>query len=360
MRKKVGVIGVKGLPAIGGTAYVGQNLIAQLKEQYDFTVYALKDRIPEGSKWEDGKQIAFNNFFIKKLNVFIYYLKCLFHALFVTKYDLIHLHQIDGAFILPILRIKYKVIATHHGKTYEVEKWSPAIQRFFLFNEKILIRSANVVTAVSEPLSDYLNSSYNARVRFIPNGINVEQSVQPMERSGYLFFAAARIIPLKGLHTLLEAMKKANYTSPLIVAGDMEQMPRYAEEIRLAAKGLNVDFIGLVTDKSLLMAYLENSDAFIFPSFNEAMSMMLLEAASVKARIICSDIDANKAVFNEEEVSFFKVGDADSLKQQLELLQSGSSNFDEKAVKAYDKLRTHYSWSSIAEQYINNYEELMK
>ncbi len=357
--RKVGVIGVKGLPAIGGTAYVGQNLIAQLKEHYDFTVYALKDRIPEDSRWEDGRQIAFDNFFIKKLNVFVYYLKCLMHALFVKKYDLIHLHQIDGAFILPVLRLKYKVIATHHGKTYEVEKWSRSIQRFFLFNEKLLVRSANVVTAVSEPLSDYLNGSYGAGVQFIPNGINIEQHTEPMPQSDYLFFAAARIIPLKGLHILLEAMHRGNYQGKLIVAGDLNQMPDYTEEIRQAANDLNVEFIGLVKDKSQLMAYLRNSSAFIFPSFNEAMSMMLLEAASVNARIICSDIDANKAVFTDEEVSFFKVGDADSLALKLELLNDATQDLDRKAQKAYSKLKALYSWQNIAERYKKHYEELI-
>ena len=40
-KKRIGVIGLKGLPAFGGAAAVGENLIAHLKEDYDFTVYSV-------------------------------------------------------------------------------------------------------------------------------------------------------------------------------------------------------------------------------------------------------------------------------------------------------------------------------
>ena len=37
---KIAVIGLKGLPAFGGAAAVGENLIEQLKDKYEFFVYA--------------------------------------------------------------------------------------------------------------------------------------------------------------------------------------------------------------------------------------------------------------------------------------------------------------------------------
>jgi len=359
MKKKIGIIGVKGLPAIGGTAYVGQNIIHELKNEYDFTVYGLQDRIPANRVWSDGRQIIFKTFGIKKLNVFMYYIKCLFHVLFVVKYDLIHLHQIDGAFIIPFLRLRYNVIATHHGKTYEVEKWSPTIQRFFLFNEKLLVKFANITTAVSKPLEKYLFDTYHKPVKFVPNGINMQIELGEVEREGYLFFAAARIIPLKGLLVLLDALRTKNINIRLLVAGDLEQMPSHTEEIKKAAKGLDVEFIGLIKEKKLLMAYLKNSRAFIFPSFKEAMSMMLLEAVSVGATIICSDIDANRAVFSEDEVTFFEVGNSDSLAKKIDIIRSNEQSLREKADKAIEKLKNEYCWSTITNQYIELYEQLM-
>ena len=39
-KKKIAVIGLKGLPAFGGAATVGENIIEQLKDKYEFTVYS--------------------------------------------------------------------------------------------------------------------------------------------------------------------------------------------------------------------------------------------------------------------------------------------------------------------------------
>jgi len=39
-KPKIAMIGLKGLPAFGGAATVGENIIEQLKDKYDFTVYS--------------------------------------------------------------------------------------------------------------------------------------------------------------------------------------------------------------------------------------------------------------------------------------------------------------------------------
>jgi len=40
LKKKVAIIGLEGLPPFGGAANVGDNIIEQLAEEYEFTVYA--------------------------------------------------------------------------------------------------------------------------------------------------------------------------------------------------------------------------------------------------------------------------------------------------------------------------------
>ena len=41
MKKRIGVIGLKGLPSYVGAGTVGENIINNLKEEYDFYVYAI-------------------------------------------------------------------------------------------------------------------------------------------------------------------------------------------------------------------------------------------------------------------------------------------------------------------------------
>ena len=40
-KPKIGIIGLKGLPAFGGAATVGENLISILHNEYDFKVYSV-------------------------------------------------------------------------------------------------------------------------------------------------------------------------------------------------------------------------------------------------------------------------------------------------------------------------------
>jgi hypothetical protein len=41
LKKKIAVIGLKGLPAFGGAATVGQSLIEHLTQEFEFTVYSI-------------------------------------------------------------------------------------------------------------------------------------------------------------------------------------------------------------------------------------------------------------------------------------------------------------------------------
>ena len=79
-KRKIAVIGLKGLPAYGGAATVGENIINQLKNDFIFTVYAVETHVKD-KNYNLVKQIVFKAFPIKKLNVFAYYLKSTFQVL---------------------------------------------------------------------------------------------------------------------------------------------------------------------------------------------------------------------------------------------------------------------------------------
>jgi glycosyltransferase involved in cell wall biosynthesis len=268
VKKKVAIIGLKGLPAFGGAATVGENLIENLKDKYNFYVYSIETHTKRFAENDGFIQIVFNQFPIKKLNIFIYYCKSAVHCL-KNNYDLIHLHHIDGAFIIPILKLKYKIITTSHAQTYLSEKWPAYIKLFFRINERIMLKFSDKVTAVSLQLTNYYESNSSREIFYIPNGINPNIKVDhsPLERNRYLLFAAGRIIPLKGLHTLMSAMKILGNQEDLLVIGDLGQMPAYKQKILEMAKDIEVTFMGLIKNKSVLLNYVRHCILFIFPSY---------------------------------------------------------------------------------------------
>ncbi len=360
MKKKVGVIGLKGLPSFGGAARVGEAIIEQLKERYDFTVYATSSHADTEGDLGGYEQVVFRKLPHSRINVFYYYLVSALHALFIRKYDLIHLHHVDGAFIIPLLRLRYKVIGTTHGRPQERDKWK-SVTWYFETVEKIFLRTCNVITSVAKPLKQTYEQMVSREIEYIPNGINISEKVdhQELQYSEYLMFAAGRIMATKGCHTFLEALQKLAYEGPVLIVGDLGQIPEYEQRIRKLAVGLNVEFLPLIKEKAILLNYVRNAKLFVFPSTIEAMSIMMLEVASMKTPLVCSDIPENKEVFNDEETLFFRTGDADDLAQKITVALNESDLMREKSEKAYAKLHQEFSWNTIAQRYSELYQSVL-
>lgn len=358
-KPSIAFFGLKGLPSQGGTAAVGENIIWQLCSKYNVTVYATSSHANHREPIPGVKQIIFKALPLKKLNVFYYNLISALHALFFGRYKLVHTHQIDIAFIIPILRLRYKVVATHHGKTYEINKWGSVMKSYFRWSERLMLKMANAVTFVADTERQDTIKQYPGNYLHIPNGINRPLGSGNAQRKDYLLFAAGRIIPHKGCHVFLEALVKMNYKGRVIIAGNHESIPEYRDQLLAYRSQLDIKFKGMITQKDELQRLVREAHLFVYPTFYEAMSMMLLEVAAEKTPMICSDIRENKAVLNDDEVIFFKTGDADDLAEKITETLANPQKAEECTKRAFDKLINIYCWDTIALQYDKLYQEVM-
>ncbi len=360
-KPRIAVIGLKGLPAFGGAATVGENIIGQLRDRYDFTVYSVASHTNKKGEFNGYYQIVFSKFPVKALNVFVYYIKSMLHCLFAARYDLIHLHHVDGAFILPFLRLKYKVVSTSHARPQMHDKFPRPVKWFFGINERIMLLMANEVTAVARPLTDSYKAITRREIHFIPNGIslNLPIGTDPLPYSDYLLFAAGRIIPSKGCNLMLEALRRLNYKGRVLVIGDIHQVPKFEKELLSYKEHLDLVFIEIIKEKALLMNYVKNARLFIYPTLYEAMSIMLLEVAYTQTPVVCSDIPQNTAVFNDDEVTFFRSGDIDDLSEKITFALNNPTRTAEKSKQAFAKLENQYNWTIIAKSYDKLFQSLL-
>lgn len=362
-KKKIAVIGLKGLPAFGGAAAVGENIIEQLKNKYEFTVLSVASHTEKHNKNYKGvRQIVFRAFGKGGINSLLYYIQSMFYVLFHS-YDLIHLHHAESGFITPFLKLKYNLVVTFHGVYRNNDpKFSSLHNAFFRYSEKQNVLHGDKVLSVSKYDVAYIQQKYNKKIDYIPNGIclNTLQTLQkPLQiQEEYILFAAGRIYEIKGLHILLKALKKKKPNYKLIVIGDMNQVPEYKNTIIQLTNNLNVEFLGLIKEKEILFSYIQHSNMFIFPSLSEAMSMMLLEVVAMKVPVIASDIRANTDIFNENEMLFFKSNNEVDLADKMEFAFSNPEIMMEKANNAYQKLIENYTWQTIAKQYEIVYNEI--
>ncbi len=197
-------------------------------------------------------------------------------------------------------------------------------------------------------VSLYVQKKYGREIDYIPNGINLKNDRLPVpgknQHRDYIFFAAGRIYEIKGLHLLLTALKNGKPGIPLKIARDIKQVPQYRSQIDELSKGLDVTFLGLIKEKVRLMQLVSEANFFVFPSLTEAMSMMLLEVVSMKTPVIASDIPSNKAIFNDDEVLFFRSNDSDDLSRKIRFALANPEVLEAMAEKAYIKIVFGLYW----------------
>jgi glycosyltransferase involved in cell wall biosynthesis len=361
IKPKIAVFGVKGFPGFGGASRANEEIVNILKDRYEYTIYSVSTHAIENNNNKGYTQIIFKGFNGKRLNTFIYYLKSLIHALLFGSYDIVQVNHTSSGFLIPLLRMRFKVVSTARGIIpYDDNKWNIIDKKLFDISAHLFFKFSNIVISVSEPHIKKFKAYTKKEIQYIPNGIHIDNNRQLInERDSFLLFAASRIISLKGAHTLVDALNIMNYKGKTIIIGGREHTPDYIDKLIFSSRDRDTQFVGLIKEKELLYEKIRNAKLFIFPSFNEGMSNMLLEVASLKTPLICSDILENKAIFNDIEVLYFKTGDSENLALKIEWAISNYSLMQQKAENAFLKLKRDYQWSDISEKYSKAYKSLI-
>jgi glycosyltransferase involved in cell wall biosynthesis len=365
---KIAFIGIKGLPSKGGIERVAEAIINRLAQRHDITVYCDQKYTPAGTIVPGVSLIRIPSMPGKFTRPTVFFMLSALHAFFFGHYDLIHMHGLDPCFTLPLLRLRYKVFSTSHGSATRVrrEKWGMIAHFMLRMTEYPFCYLSNFATSVSYADAKFFQSCYHVKVAYIPNGVD-ENIVYDLGAADaklnalgilpgkYLLFAAGRIDPSKGCHLAIEAYNDVKPEIPLLVVGDLEQVPSYAAALRQMAANRPVIFMPLITNRELLYGLVKMCRLFIFPSISEGMSIMLLEAASLGVPIICSDIDENKTVV-KNTVLYFRSGDAHDLVAKMTLALQQPDQMRALGEDARRLVSSRLTWNNIAACYDRLYQ----
>lgn len=368
---KIAFLGSKGLPSKSGTERVVEALVSRMACMHEITVYCDSKYTAKGTKIDGVELIRIPTLNGKYTQAISMLLLSAFHALF-SQYDLIHLHGVDSCLILPILRLKYKVVTTAHGTPGRLKrvKWGKTGMVLIRLMEYPFIYLSNYPTSVSSLDADYLRDRYKRNVLYIPNGVdeNIRFDIKKaknvlnqfgLEPGKYLMFAAGRVDPTKGCHLALEALNQLGNPQKFAIVGDLNQVPAYTNYLKEIADEKQVIFIPPISDRELLFGLIKQARLFIFPSTDEGMSMMLLEAASLQAPVICSSIPENKTVM-QENVIYFRSNDADDLARKIQWALDHPSELTILGMKAGVQIKQTLIWENIVRQYEEIYKACKK
>lgn len=369
--KKIAYIGIKALPANAGVDTVVEKLVGRLdRRRYEPVVYVNRALVPAGTTIPGVRLVRIRTLPGKFFNAPLLFLLSALHALFLGDYDLINVHSVETCFVLPILRLRYKVIATAHGllskEPPELSKWG-RLKPLLRLTELPFTYLANTRTSVSKPDQEYLEATYRRPVHYLPNGIDELHpdtdrarallSEHGLEPGRFIIFTAGRIVPRKGCHFVLEALQQMDTDMKLLVVGDTSHVPEYTRQL-LALADDRVRFAGFIGSKELLFGLIALSRLFVFPTTYEAMAITMLEVAALRTQLIASDIPENRVVLLDHAL-YFKSGDVADLRARLEWALEHGEEMDELAAAAHRHVVQHYHWPTIIGAYQDLYDALL-
>lgn len=365
---RVAYIGIKGLPARGGAERVVEAIVKRMPALgVEPTVYCGTHYTPRGTKIDGVRLIRLPTVPGKYTRQTVLDLLQALHAVVLGNYDLIHIHHNEAGFVVPLLRLRYRVVGTCHGGV-GTRKWGPIARLIMGAMAWPFMKLSNLVTFVACHEADEFGTRYKRRTVYIPNGVSADcepdidaarriQAALGLRPREYFVLVAARILSIKGAHLAIEAINKLGGDIPLLIVGDEMQESSYGKTLHEMA-GPNVVFHPPISDPALLFGLMADSKCLLFPSTFEAMSMVLLEAASVGTPILCSDIPQNTAVMGDDAV-YFESGNVLSLSEKINWVITHEDEFLRIAERAQKRVHDNHCWDNIAEKYVKVYNEVV-
>ena len=238
----------------------------------------------------------------------------------------------------------------------------PAAQRAIRYAEQVAVRYADGIAVLSRRIQAYFRNYYGRETTYIPNGLpNVlppgsfsALSQFGLSREGYVLFAA-RLVPEKGCHDLLDAWRQLSTEIPLVIAGTAPAGDLYVEQLRSQADPARVIFTGHL-EHAAMLEIMACCRLFVLPSYLEGMSNALLEAIALHRPILVSNIPENVEVLDGQG-AIFAVGNVDALCAELIRLLGTSELLQGMQVDLARTTALRPRWSEVARLHVQLYEE---
>ena len=142
------------------------------------------------------------------------------------KFDIVHFHAEGPCAMLWLPKLfSKKCVATIHGLDHRRAKWGKLASAYIMMGERCAAKYADEIIVLSEDVRQYFRDTYGRDTVYIPNGVNRPTKREAdiihkkfgLQKDSYILFLG-RIVPEKGLITLIEAYKEVATDKKLVIA----------------------------------------------------------------------------------------------------------------------------------------------
>jgi glycosyltransferase involved in cell wall biosynthesis len=217
-----------------------------------------------------------------------------------------------------------------------------------------------------------------AKTRVLPNPIDTsvmtpgKNRLAANEKKILLF--VGRLHPEKGVHILIEAFSNLRQQHPdwrLRLVGPFEKKSggggaEYRQRLEKLAAGLPVEFTGPVFDTGKLAEFYRSADLFCYPSLaekGESFGIAPLESMACGVPPVVSDLECFRDYLADRESGWFfnhrGENPAGTLANKLAGVMSAPDQIAAAGQKAVE-IAGRFSYPAVAEQYLADFESLLK
>lgn len=270
------------------------------------------------------------------------------NSLVLGMYDAVHLNTCIGVFGLfrdyimakRIKRKKLRLITHFHCN---IPDWIHN-RVSYKFLEKLVYLS-DTCLVLNETSRLYLKNNFSVESQKVPNFINEElirDTDKAISNELTTAFFVGRVSEAKGARELWELAKRFPYITFRLM-GDI------SDEVATWNKPANILLEG-GRKHSEVIAAMDESDIFVFPSHSEGFSLALMEAMARGLPAVATDVGANADMLADGCGLMTSIGDVDAMQEAIEKMMDVNIRI-QMSKNAVQKVLKQYAIDRILEQF---------
>lgn len=138
----------------------------------------------------------------------------------------------------------------------------------------------------------------------------------PIAHESLVLGFAGALMPHKGAHVLLEALRRLGWTQTRVLVAGRGTDPGYESRLRQLSDGLRVELVGAVPPERM-PEFLAGLDLLVVPSiWPENQPQIVLEALAMNVPLVASRVAGVREILPDDEL-LFEPGSAEALSERL-------------------------------------------
>lgn len=227
----------------------------------------------------------------------------------------------------------------------------------------VTFRTADTIVCNFHIIRKYYLGKYNKPIYIIPTGVDpIKGNKLKKETTKYVtIICVGKLQHHKGQKYLLEAFQmlfKKSHNTKLILLGDGNLRKSYEKFVNKYKMQKYVNFVGHIPRNEVVKWYAK-ADIFCLPSLIDTNPVVVQEAMSLGIPIVASNVGAVSEIVDKSGLIVDKANSM-ALYVALNKLVEDKKLREEMGNVGYDRIKKYYTWDTIAKQWINLYESIIK